>query len=105
MQTELNLSLQASTTFLWTPHCGIIMSFNPLLILQPLDITLNDRLIVCQVSHANAIFPPFTLVNIYTPANFTARVTFFREILTMSFFNLYNMWARDPMTSHEQRTI
>ncbi|CEP18557.1 hypothetical protein [Parasitella parasitica] len=101
IQEQLNLQLQASST-IWTPHCGII-SFNPLLTLHRLDIELDEHIIACQVSHANALFVPFTLVNIYAPAQYNSRVTFFREILSMPFFNFDNMRLRDPMTSPAQQ--
>ncbi|KAI8646188.1 hypothetical protein BD408DRAFT_324250, partial [Parasitella parasitica] len=60
VQNQLNLQFQASFT-LWTYHCGII-SFNPLLTLQLIDFELDERIIVCEVSHANALFAPFTLI-------------------------------------------
>lgn len=100
VQEQLTLQLQASST-LWTPHCGII-SFNPLLTLQSIDVELDDRLLVCQVSHVNALFPPITLVNLYAPAAYSPRVKFFRELLALPLFNFNHLHSRHSMNSLNQ---
>lgn len=83
-QNQLNMRFQASHT-IWTQHCGKI-SFNPSIILHSLDIDLDQRLIVCQVAHANSLFAPFSLINVYAPAQFRPRVQFFRTLLNMPLF-------------------
>ncbi|CEP13076.1 hypothetical protein, partial, partial [Parasitella parasitica] len=85
VQDRLNMQLQASSS-LWTPHCGIV-SFNPLISLHSLDIDIEQRILACTVTHANALFPPITLVNIYAPATYSHRVRFFQQLLDIPIFN------------------
>ncbi|KAL9558681.1 hypothetical protein PS6_001149 [Mucor atramentarius] len=100
VQEQLTLQLQASSA-LWTPYCGII-SFNPLLTLLSIDVELGDRLLVCQVSHVNALFPPITLVNLYALAAYSPRVTFFRKLLALPLFNFNHLHSRHSMNSLNQ---
>lgn len=97
VQEQLNLQLQASST-IWTPHCGII-SFNPLIQLHLLDFDLDQRIIACQVVHANALFPPFRLLNLYAPAQYSPRVQFFRDLLTLPLFNIPSSTTPESLSS------
>ncbi|KAK4520347.1 uncharacterized protein ATC70_008481 [Mucor velutinosus] len=97
VQDQLHMQFQAHAT-LWTQHCGII-SFNPLIHLQSLDFNLDQRIIACKVVHANALFPPFTLVNIYAPAQYLPRVRFFRDFLALPLFNIPSSTTRESLHS------
>ncbi|KAK4515528.1 uncharacterized protein ATC70_010478 [Mucor velutinosus] len=97
VQDQLNLQFQAHDT-LWTQHCGII-SFNPLIQLHSLDLDLDQRIIACKVVHANALFPPFTLLNVYAPAQYSPRVRFFRDLLTLPLFDIPSSTSRESLSS------
>lgn len=97
VQDQLNMQFQASST-LWTQHCGII-SFNPSITLHSLALDLDQRIIACQVVHANALFPPFTLINVYAPAQYQSRVQFFRTLLTMPLFHFTSSDTRESLSS------
>ncbi|KAI9329700.1 hypothetical protein BD770DRAFT_309412, partial [Pilaira anomala] len=56
---RLNMQFQTNSS-IWTPHCGIV-SLNPLLTLHSLDINIDDRTIICKVTHTNAHFPPIII--------------------------------------------
>ncbi|KAF1801202.1 hypothetical protein V8B55DRAFT_1299047, partial [Mucor lusitanicus] len=96
VQDQLNMQFQASST-LWTQHCGII-SFNPSITLHSLALDLDQRIIACQVVHANALFPPFTLINVYAPAQYQSRVQFFRTLLTMPLFHFTSSDTRESLS-------
>lgn len=49
---------------------------------------MDPRIIACQVVYTNALFPPFTLANVYALAVYASRVQFFRSLLKVPFFNL-----------------
>ncbi|KAI8645760.1 hypothetical protein BD408DRAFT_338127, partial [Parasitella parasitica] len=96
----VNMQLEATST-LWTTHCGII-SFNPLLTLHYLNTDLDDRIIACTVVHANALFPPIALVNIYAPANYAIRNRFYQQLLTLPIFSFP---APQPTFQHDSATV
>lgn len=87
VQNRLNMQFHTNSS-IWTPHCGII-SLNPLLTLESLNIDVDQRLIICQVTHQNALFPPITIANIYAPASPSPRFTFFQKLLDTPFFNFF----------------
>ncbi|KAG1467594.1 hypothetical protein G6F56_004324 [Rhizopus delemar] len=80
-QHTLNIKFCIENT-IWTKHCGIV-SLNPAINLIPHLITLDQRLIACQVTHVNNIFPPFLLINIYAPADERQRRSFYKAILQL----------------------
>lgn len=94
---RLNMQFQ-STRSIWTSHCGIV-SLNPKIHIQQLNITLDDRIIVCQVTHANSLFSPIALVNIYGPTTASSRALFYSQLLSMPLFHP-DTWALDtfPLT-------
>ncbi|KAK4513051.1 uncharacterized protein ATC70_000088 [Mucor velutinosus] len=110
---RLNMQFQTNTS-IWTSHCGIV-SLNPKIVIQPLNVTLDDRIIVCQVTHCNALFSPITLVNIYAPATASSRAHFYSQLLTIPLFHP-DTWALDtfpitidiqppPISTEEPSTI
>ncbi|KAK4521393.1 uncharacterized protein ATC70_012008 [Mucor velutinosus] len=113
VRERLNMQFQTNTS-IWTSHCGIV-SLNPKIIIQPLNVTLDDRIIVCQVTHCNALFSPITLVNIYAPATASSRAHFYSQLLTIPLFHP-DTWALDtfpitidiqppPISTEEPSTI
>ncbi|GAA5795124.1 hypothetical protein HPULCUR_000476 [Helicostylum pulchrum] len=86
MQTELTMSIKfQSTSSIWSTHCGII-SLNPSILLESLFITLDQRIIACQVTHINGLFPPTTIINIYAPAQYGPRKIFFDYVMQLPIF-------------------
>lgn len=63
-----------------------IVSLNPNLELHPLFITRDQRLIVCQITHIQAHFPPIIVCNIYAPAQSKERQVFYDAILSLHIF-------------------
>lgn len=61
---------------IWTNHCGII-SLDTLITLHSLDIDIDQRIIVCKAVHANALFTPIAIVDMYAPASVKRRKHFF----------------------------
>ncbi|KAI9325887.1 hypothetical protein BD770DRAFT_457696, partial [Pilaira anomala] len=81
---RLNMQFQTNSS-IWTPHCGIV-SLDPLLTLHSLDINIDDRTIICKVTHTNAHFPPIIIANIYAPASRAQRLAFFAKLLDLPIF-------------------
>ncbi|KAI7897995.1 uncharacterized protein BX663DRAFT_546720 [Cokeromyces recurvatus] len=75
-------SLFRSQHTMWSKHCGIVC-LNPLLQLQPIFISTDQRVLKCTVSHSQRIFDPLTIVTIYAPAQPSKRQLFFSRILDL----------------------
>ncbi|KAK4509114.1 uncharacterized protein ATC70_007464 [Mucor velutinosus] len=84
VQDRLDMQLQAKTS-IWTHYCGVV-SLNPAIQLDDAYVSNNGRLIICTVSHANHLFRPFRLMNIYAPATYHARYDFYADLLQLPFF-------------------
>jgi len=84
VQSTLNMKLQAHSS-IWTEHCGVV-SLNPSISIVPILVTIDQRSIVCLVTHANNSFDPITLVNIYAPAQIRPRETFYANMLNLPMF-------------------
>ena len=92
IQTILNLKLQTQSSF-WTRYCGIV-SMNSSITVHPAHINIDDRGIVCRITHVNNSFDPFMLVNIYAPAQPHPRELFYASML-----NLPMLQNIDPFSS------
>lgn len=44
----------------WTDYCGIVC-LNPSITITPTFITIDQRMIVCEVQHTHHMFEPFTI--------------------------------------------
>lgn len=103
---SMNIQFQTQST-IWSAHCGIV-SLNPSLVLQPLFITLDQRVIACQINHANDLFPPVTIINIYAPASPGPRKIFYEQIMTLPIFQipeLYPFLSEDTSHHIEQNPV
>ncbi|KAG2189845.1 hypothetical protein INT46_009976 [Mucor plumbeus] len=85
IKERLDMQLQAQQS-IWTHHCGIV-SCNPHVNIEPLYVSSDQRVIYCQVSHANKHFPSFTIMNIYAPATYRERYAFYTHLLSLEYFN------------------
>lgn len=67
-------------------HCGIV-SLNPSIELKPIYTSDDERVITCEISHISNHFPPFIIMNIYSPASNIARYNFYAQLLQQTCFN------------------
>ena len=91
IQERLDIQLQAKQS-IWTHHCGIV-SRNSNINIESIYVSPDHRVMVCQVSHNNNLFPTFTIMNIYAPASYKLRYTFYAHLLQLDYFQsmLHNM--------------
>ena len=91
LQESLDMQLQCSAS-IWTKHCGIV-SMNPSITLTPILITIDQRVIICTLTHINNLFPPITLINIYGPAQPSERSSFYHNLLQLPYFRNHDLPA------------
>jgi exonuclease III len=84
IQERLDIQLHAKQS-IWTQHCGIV-SRNSSINFESLYVSPDHRTIVCQVSHNNNLFPTFTIMNIYAPASYKQRYTFYVQLIQLEYF-------------------
>lgn len=84
IQTTLNVKLQAHSSY-WTAHCGIV-SLNSAITVHPALANIDDRGIICRITHINDSFDPFMLLNIYAPAQPRPRELFYASMLNLPMF-------------------
>ncbi|PHZ09900.1 uncharacterized protein RHIMIDRAFT_240017 [Rhizopus microsporus ATCC 52813] len=64
-QSTLSILFSSKSTF-WTKHCGV-MCLNLSITVTPIPVTVDQRLVICEISHTRRMFEPFALVNPYAP--------------------------------------
>ncbi len=84
IQMTLNLQLQAHSSY-WTKYCGIV-SLTPSVTIHPAHVNIDNRGIVCRITHINDSFEPFMLANIYAPAQQQPRYSFYASMLNLPMF-------------------
>lgn len=85
IQERLNIQLQSQDA-IWSQHCGIV-SLNSSILIEPLYTSDDERVITCNISHVNNLFPSFIIMNIYAPASNVARYTFYAKLLQQPYFH------------------
>lgn len=95
IQASLDIHFQAKSTC-WTKHCGVVI-LNPMIEMEPILITIDQRMILCRISHSSQKFSPFYLITIYAPSVQLERQTFFQQLLSLPFFT--NPWTTPENSS------
>lgn len=80
-QSTLNTLFNSKSTF-WSKHCGVVC-LNPSITVTPILVTVDQRLIICEISHTRRMFEPFTLVNLYAPSQRAQNRIFFKNLLSL----------------------
>ncbi|PHZ07876.1 uncharacterized protein RHIMIDRAFT_295608 [Rhizopus microsporus ATCC 52813] len=87
-QSTLNILFNSRSAF-WTSHCGE-MCLNLSITVAPIPVTVDQRLIICEISHTRRMFEPFTLVNPYAPPQHAQNRIFFESLLSLSPFSSFS---------------
>ncbi|KAG1469191.1 hypothetical protein G6F56_003395 [Rhizopus delemar] len=84
IQDTLNIPFNTKSAYR-TKHFGIVC-LNPSILITPTLVTIDQRLMVCDISHKQRLFEPFTVITIYAPAQPISNREFFKNILQLPTF-------------------
>lgn len=104
-QSALNILFNFKSTF-WAKHCGV-MCLNPSITVTHTLVTVDQRLIICEVPHKCRMFEPFTLVNLYTPPQRAQNRMFFEHLLSLPPFSSFSTDGSflSPLPRHLPRVL
>jgi hypothetical protein len=78
IQQTLDMLLQTKSSC-WSSHCGIV-SLNANILITPIFISIDQRVILSLVEQNKQSFDPFYILTIYAPANSQERRPFFANL-------------------------